>query len=85
MSTIEDRTRKTSPNILIEKLRETLPLAFGRTEIERLLPGVISSKTLANYSSMGNGPNSYRLGRKVIYEKEDFLNWLELSTCNNSL
>jgi hypothetical protein len=61
---------------IIEHLRQQLPVAFGRTEVEKLLPGFISSKTLANLSSYGEGPPSYHHGRKVIYEKEDFLNWL---------
>ena len=63
-------------NDLIEQLRADLPIVFARKEIERLLPGVISSKTLANYSSQGIGPPSYRHGRTVIYEREAFLNWL---------
>lgn len=61
---------------IIGNLREKLPVAFGRTEVEKLLPGFISSKTLANLSSYGEGPRSYHHGRKVVYEKEDFLNWL---------
>ena len=63
-------------NDLIEQLRADLPIVFARKEIERLLPGVISSKTLANLSSQGIGPPSYRHGRTVIYEREAFLNWL---------
>lgn len=61
---------------IIEQLRQQLPVAFGRTEVEKLLPGFISSKTLANLSSYGEGPPYYHHGRKVVYEKEGFLNWL---------
>ena len=63
-------------NDLIEQLRADLPIVFARKEIERLLPGLISSKTLANLSSQGAGPPSYRHGRTVIYEREAFLDWL---------
>ena len=65
-----------TPNDLIELLRADLPIVFARKEIERLYPGLISSKTLANHSSQGTGPPSYRHGRTVIYEREAFLDWL---------
>ena len=61
---------------LIEKLKEELPIVFARKEIERLLPGVVSSKTLANLSSQGTGPPSYHHGRTVIYDRDVFLDWL---------
>jgi len=61
---------------LIEKLKEELPLVFARKEIDRLLPGLISSKSLANLSSQGKGPPSYHHGRTVIYDRDDFLQWL---------
>ena len=63
---------KITDNSLIEKLRKELPAAFGRKEVDLLLPGVISSKSLANLYSAGEGPNSYKLGRKVIYERIRF-------------
>ena len=61
---------------LMEKLHQDLPAAFGRTAVEKLLPGIITSKTLANLGSAGLGPNSYRHGKKVFYEKDAFLDWL---------
>ena len=66
---------------LIEKLKNELPIVFARKEIERLLPGLISSKTLANLSSQGKGPPSYRHGRTVIYNRDTFLNWLSKRVC----
>jgi hypothetical protein len=66
---------------LIEKLKEELPIVFARKEIERLLPGVVSSKTLANLSSQGTGPPSYRHGRTVIYNRDSFLEWLRKRVC----
>lgn len=60
---------------LIEKLRETLPAVFGRTEIEKLMPGTLSSKTLANLNSCGEGPPYWKQGRRCLYEKDSFLNW----------
>jgi hypothetical protein len=44
--------------------------------IEKLMPGVISSKTLANLHSLGVGPASFKMGRKVFYERDAFVEWL---------
>ena len=53
-----------------------LPPVFGRQAIEQLLPGIISSKTLANLHSLGLGPKCYKLGRNVFYDRETFVSWL---------
>lgn len=60
---------------LKEKLA-ALPEIFSRSMVETLMPGVISSKTLANLQWRGAGPPYHKLGRKVIYEKSAFLDWL---------
>ena len=62
---------------LIEKLKQSLPQVFGRTAIEELMPGLINPKTLANLSSIGQGPQTFKQGRKVFYERDSFLEWLE--------
>jgi predicted DNA-binding transcriptional regulator AlpA len=48
--------------------------------VEKLLGGVISPKTLANYDSLGEGPRRMRVGRKVVYKTEDLLEWLAKRT-----
>jgi len=50
-----------------------LPPLISRDHVEKLLGGVISSKTLANYDSLGEGPKRMRMGRKVVYKTEDLL------------
>jgi len=61
---------------IIKELDESLPVVFARNEIEKIMPGVISSKTLANLDSAGQGPPRYKHNRKVIYEKKEFIAWL---------
>jgi len=62
---------------LFSQLKEELPVAFGRTAVDQLLPGIISSKTLANLDSQGLGPkNRYTQGRKVFYRREEFIEFL---------
>jgi hypothetical protein len=57
-----------------------LPPIISRDHVEELLGGVISSKTLANLDSLGEGPKRMRMGRKVVYLTEDLLDWLESRT-----
>lgn len=62
---------------LFDRWQANLPPAFGRTSIDQLFPGIITSKTIANLDSLGLGPKGrYTQGRKVLYEKEAFLDWL---------
>lgn len=51
-----------NPENIIQKLQSSLPVVFSRSEIERLMPGIINSKTLANIDSAGDGPPYYKWG-----------------------
>lgn len=61
----------------LQKLMERLPPTMARTDVPRLLGGIMSSKTLANADSKGIGPSGrFKLGRKVAYETSSLLSWL---------
>jgi hypothetical protein len=61
----------------LDKLLQSLPPMFGRAEVKRLLPGVISPGYLANLDSRGEGPPSVLIGkRKRAYVREPFIEWL---------
>lgn len=62
---------------IISKLQNSLPAIFGRTAVEKLMPGILNSKTLANLDSAGEGPPYFKQGRKVFYERDSFLKWFE--------
>jgi hypothetical protein len=64
---------------LKDKLNE-LPPIFGRKAIEKLMPGIISSKTLSNLHSVGKGPEFYKVGRRAYYERDSFIEWLLASS-----
>ena len=64
----------------LSDLGKNLPPMISRDHVEKLLGGVISSKTLANLDSLGEGPKRMRVGRKVVYLTEDLLEWLTLRT-----
>jgi len=61
-------------------LAKELPPLIARDHVEKLLGGIISSKTLANLDSLGEGPKRLRVGRKVAYLTEDLLEWLAKRT-----
>ena len=66
-----------SQNSLIVELRATMPSVFKRSQVGVLTGGMVNTKTLANLDSQGKGPERFRLGKLVAYEREAFLAWLE--------
>ena len=67
-----------SASDIIAALDRKLPEAFGRSEVEKLMPGFIAAGTLANLDSQKKGPSCYKSRGKAIYTKESFLAWLEI-------
>jgi hypothetical protein len=50
----------------------------ARTESGRFSGGVINEHTLANYDSLGIGPEGrLRIGRKICYPTKNLAAWLE--------
>ena len=75
----KDRSENALIQSIIAALDKTLPAAFGRQAVDKLMPGVIASKTLANLQSQGIGPPCQKIGhKKSIYEKTSYLKWLEI-------
>ncbi len=58
------------------ELEKSLPAVIARTEVPRLLGGLISSGRLANLDSEGLGPRRIRLGRKIGYLRGDLVSWM---------
>lgn len=62
---------------IVMKIGQSLPPIFTRDVAVKSLGGLLRAKTLANIDNQGHGPLSkVRIGKKVIYEREEFLNWL---------
>lgn len=62
--------------LFLNKLQEILPPFFARKDIPIYFGSIISRGTLANLGKE-NGPPYELIGKKAVYEKETFLNWLE--------
>jgi len=60
----------------IQRLRETLPPQFARTEVRRLTGGLIAPQTLANATAKGEDPPHFKFNGRVGYEREAFCDWL---------
>jgi len=66
-----------NPKELLEELKNSLPPVFGELAIEELVPGLYNNRTLKNLRSQGKGPRCFKVGRRVMYRRSDFLAWLE--------
>lgn len=50
----------------------------ARTEVKKFSGGLIAVGTLANADCRGEGPEgAFRMGRKVAYQVESLVKWLE--------
>ena len=59
-------------------LEADLPPVMSRNQVESLLGGVISGRTLANLDSRGEGPEGrFYIGRKAAYPTRNLLAWLD--------
>ena len=59
-----------------DKLHAALPPFFPRRVVEEVLGGCLSVGTLANLDSKGDGPPRHRMGKKVLYERDSFVQWI---------
>ena len=61
-----------------KRLAEKWPSqVVARSEVRLFTGGIISSKSLANAESLGTGPQSHRYGKKVFYDIDDLVTWLQ--------
>jgi len=50
----------------------------AREEVKKFTGGIINPRTLANLDSKGEGPSGrVRVGRKIAYPVDKFIEWLE--------
>jgi len=63
---------------LFSKLRQSLPPIFSREEAAKHLGGIFRASTLRNIDMRGEGPKlKVRIGKKIAYERDDFIDWLQ--------
>jgi hypothetical protein len=53
------------------------PSSFvSRDQVPEFTGGAISNGRMANLDSLGEGPERFRLGRKIVYPVKPFIEWL---------
>ena len=73
-----ERIMETAVESIFTKIGQSLPPVFTRDVAVKSLGGLIQAKTLSNIDNRGEGPMSkVRIGKKVLYEREDFIDWLK--------
>jgi len=73
-----ERSMNTAVESIFTKIGQSLPPVFTRDVAVKSLGGLIQAKTLSNIDNKGEGPTSkVRIGKKVLYEREDFIDWLK--------
>jgi hypothetical protein len=61
-----------------KSLAKKWPSAFiAREKINEFTGGLISSGYIANLDCRGEGPETIKIGRKVCYPLEPFIEWLK--------
>ena len=63
--------------LILESLRRELPPTFTRATAAKMTGGLFTAGTLANLDCHGKGPGGSLIGRKMVYERESFVSWLE--------
>jgi hypothetical protein len=58
------------------EIESQLPPVIARSEVRKLLGGLVAPGTLANADSRGDGPARIRIGRKVGYTRASLIAWL---------
>ncbi|MDR0571409.1 MAG: hypothetical protein LBG48_01000 [Rickettsiales bacterium] len=60
-----------------DSLNKELPAYFSRQEASKYIGGLFRANTLRNLDSQGKGPTvKLRVGRKILYERKNFIDWL---------
>ncbi len=63
----------------LSKLADNWPSPFvARQSIRDFSGGILTSRSLANLDSQGQGPaGRFRVGRKIAYPVESLISWME--------
>lgn len=79
MSTKDKKSSDLPPEIqkAFDELRERWQSSFvSRDQVPEFTGGAISKGHMANLDSLGEGPERFRLGRKIVYPVKPYIAWL---------
>jgi len=58
-------------------------LVSVKTLTERF-PEALAAPTLASLRVRGGGPPFYKIGSKILYDPEEYMDWLRAKRCTNT-
>ena len=62
---------------IFEAMAEKWSSSFvSRDQVFKFTGGAVSNGRMANLDSLGEGPERFRLGRKIVYPVKPFIEWL---------
>jgi hypothetical protein len=67
----------------IRSLEDALPPVFARQMLTELTGNLFNSRTITNRMSRGDGPPGIKIGRKIGFSRNSFINWLRTQTEKN--
>lgn len=62
--------------VVLDAIAKGLPEFFPRAAVTKLTNGLLSSKTLTNLNHHKQGPTPHYVGRKAVYMRDEFMEWL---------
>lgn len=65
------------PGNLFTSLVHELPALLTRKDMGKFFGSLLSPRYLANLDCLGKGPRRTRIGQKVVYRREDIIEWLQ--------
>ncbi|VBB42843.1 conserved hypothetical protein [uncultured Desulfatiglans sp.] len=62
---------------VFDEMVEKWPSAVvARQDVDKFSGGVLTSAYMANLDAKGEGPASFKIGRKRVYPARELVNWL---------
>lgn len=65
------------PENFFATLVNELPSLLTRKDMGKFFGSLISPHYLANLDCIGKGPKRTRIGQKVVYKRDDVIEWLQ--------
>ena len=61
----------------LKMVEERLPEFCSRQQAEQAMDGLLRARTMANLFSRGRGPHGILFGKRMVYQKQELIAWLE--------
>lgn len=70
---------------LYQRIADMLPPVFYRADLKALTRGLFNGRTIANLQSRGLGPQGFKIGNRMAFDRVTFLTWVALRSVTMGL